>query len=82
LPNGNRALECYYGIAAVQEILAPFIAELGTVREELGARRRAARPLSPMRDQLGLEVALLRSILGVNCSPRQSLQNRQSAVAA
>jgi len=48
-------------IMAVQEMLAPFIAELGTVREELGREKEKREQLERERDQLRLEVARSRS---------------------
>jgi hypothetical protein len=50
------------GIEAVQEILAPFIAELGDVREELGREKERRASAERERDQLRLEVARLRSV--------------------
>jgi hypothetical protein len=50
------------GIAAVQEVLAPFIAELGTVREELGREKERREQAERERDQLRLEVARLQSV--------------------
>jgi hypothetical protein len=51
------------GLEAVQEILAPFIAELGTVHEVLGREKQRRESAKRERDQLRLEVARLRSLL-------------------
>lgn len=50
------------GIMAVQEVLAPFIAELGTVREELGREKEKREQAERERDRLRLEIARLQSV--------------------
>jgi hypothetical protein len=50
------------GLAAVQELIAPFIADLGAVREELGREKERRAAAERERDRLRLEVARLRSL--------------------
>ncbi len=63
---GRRAEQ----LTVVQEILAPFIAELGTVREELGRERTLREQAERERDELRARLAAAEDNPPMQSAPR------------